>query len=303
MHKSTIDWTDVYYFLQIVNNGSARSTAAALNVSHSTVTRRVESLESKLGTRVFKKGIAGYQLTEDGQILFEYAHLAAQQLDKAETLLKGRDTQFSGDIIVTTSDAIANNLLMPMVAEFCEQFSNIDIEVVLTSHALDIAREDIDIALRILPVTQMPPEPYVGRILAKVASCFYTTDEYLQAHSIEGDAPTARIMGWEKGVKFKEWLLDTPLSKLELVGRFNHSEMQVEAAKAGVGIAMLPCFIGDKVPQLRRVPNCEPAIRHDIWMLSLPEMRDVARLKAFRTLLVERFEQQRALLLGDSPNA
>ena len=77
--------------------------------------------------------------------------------------------------------------------------------------------------------------------------------------------------------------------------------MQLEAAKQSMGITLLPCFIADKEPTLVRVPKCEPEIKHDIWMLSKSEQREVARLRAFKERLIDDFnsKQMKERLLGN----
>ena len=298
VRKSTIDWQDVHFFLQALRSGSARATAEQLGVSHTTVSRRISDLEKALDTRLFNKTVKGYQLTEDGERLASYAEKAEHHLAGAEQVLSGRNTALRGEIRLTTADAIANHLLMDEVAEFTREYPEIDVEIVLSSQVLDLDEQDVDIALRLMPSHKMPPEPLVGRIVTKVATCYYASPAYLAEHDPWPQDSTARFIGWGELGRLAPRPQSMPFPHLQTACRFNHAAMQVEAAKEGIGIAQLPCFIGDGVEQLIRVPGCTPAIEYDIWMLSPANKREVARLRIFRERLVAMFQRKQALLLG-----
>lgn len=298
MQLSNIDWSDVRYFLETVRSGSARATAQKLNISHSTVSRRIESLESSLNTRLFNRDVSGYKLTNEGETLVGFAEQAEHSLIQAEQLLKGKDGMLRGEIRLTTADAIANHLLMDEIASFTRSYPEIDVEVVLSSQVIDLNEHTVDLALRILPNDIMPPEPLIGRMVAKIATLYYASPDYLQEYDPWAANTQAKLIGWGELGRYPDWVRDSPLAHLSTVCRLNHSAMQVEAAIAGVGIARLPCFIGDRTPGLTRVSGIEVEVKNDLWMLSHPDKRDVARLRAFKEVLVAMFERKKDLMLG-----
>lgn len=301
VQNSSMDWSDVAIFLQTLRAGSARSAAVNLNVSHSTITRRIASLEKSLGVSLFRKDTSGYTLSPEGESLQRYAEQAEMSLRQAEIELKGKDAKYSGEIRITTADAIANHLLMPTIAMFSQQYPDINAEVVLSSQVLDLGDHEVDIALRIMPMNQMPPEHLVGRIIGKIAICYYATPHYLEQHDPWMSDSSAQLIGWGELGKESPIFNDSTLRHLSISCRMNHSAMQLEAAKQSMGITLLPCFIADKEPTLVRVPKCEPEIKHDIWMLSKSEQREVARLRAFKERLIDDFnsKQMKERLLGN----
>jgi DNA-binding transcriptional LysR family regulator len=109
---------------------------------------------------------------------------------------------------------------------------------------------------------------------------------------------TARWIGWDDDVRLPAWVKSSPFPHIPVQGKFNHAGLQVEAARAGVGLAVLPCFIGDTIDGLLRVPGCKPYANYDIWLLSHPDLRDAARLRTFRSFVVDIFERKKALLTG-----
>lgn len=301
VHKSSTDWSDIYFFLQMVRHGSARATAQALQISHSKVSRRITSLESSLATTLFNKLSSGYQLTADGELLLEYAEQVEQKLQQVENQLLGNNAALKGTIKITTADAIANHLLMNDIAGFQQQYPEVDVEIVLSSQVVDLNNQDIDLALRLLPNDASPDEDLVGQIVAKIASCYYASPEYLDLHDPYAVPSTAKFIGWGELGRYPDWIRHSPFPHLSTVCRFNHSAMQVQAAKALIGITLLPCFIGDNEAGLIRVPGCEPQINHDLWLLTPENRRNMARVKVLKQRFITMFQQQQQRLVGKQP--
>jgi len=300
VHKSTMGWDDVQFFLSVARSGSARATALALNISHTTVSRRIENLENSLGTRLFDRGVSGYVLTEGGQSMLDFAEQAEDVLLSAERHLQGKDSELSGDIRLTTPDVIATQLLLPNLANFTNKYREIDINLAITSDLHDLTRREVDIAIRFLGFASQPPDPLVGRKLGAIASCFYATPQYLSAYDLNDPNTQARWLGW--GGQDPQWVKASPYPHIPTRFQLDHGGTQIEAALAGMGMTMLPCFLGDKTPGLKRVPNAKPAINHEIWLLSHPDSREVTRLRRFREYVVELFESKQDLLAGKLPS-
>jgi DNA-binding transcriptional LysR family regulator len=74
----------------------------------------------------------------------------------------------------------------------------------------------------------------------------------------------------------------------------------VHRARAGLGLAALPCFLGDRVPELARVLPPEPTLAGELWLLTHPDLRRTARVRAFMETLARGIRRERALLEGDA---
>ena len=293
-----MNWDDVRLFLALARLGSARAAAKELGMSHTTIARRTESLECGLGTRLFDRDVGGYRLTVAGEAMVSSAERAEDALLGAERQLHGRDAELSGDIRLTTSDVIATYLLMPDVADFTRQYPDIDLEVLISYDLLDLSRREADIAIRFMGGSRRPPGFLVGRKLVTAASCYYASDDYLSQHDLNKRNSNARWIGWNDDERFPKWVRSSPFPHIPAHGKLNHAGMQVEAARAGMGLAALPCFIGDQVSGLTRVPGCQPYSDYDIWLLSHPDLRDAARLRTFRAFVVGLFDKKHDLLIG-----
>lgn len=298
VQKSTTNWDDVRLFLALARFGSARAAAAELNVSHTTIARRAGQLESDLGTRLFDRDVGGYRLTGAGEAMMTLAERAEDALLVAERQLQGRDAELSGEVRLTTSDVIATYVLMPDLAEFSHQYPDIDLEVLISYDLFDLSRREADIAIRFMGGSRRPPGHLVGRKLVSAAACYYASEEYLSQHDLSRSDTGARWVGWDDDTRFPEWVTSSPFPHIPARNKFNHGGLQIEAARAGMGLVVLPCFIGDTVDGLARVPGCEPYFNYDIWLLSHPDLRDAARLRTFRAFVIDLFDKKRDLLVG-----
>lgn len=300
MQNSTTNWDDIRLFLALARQGSARAAAELLNVSHTTIARRVDQLEVQLATRLFDRDVSGYSLTGAGETMWASALRAEDAILTAERQLQGQDAQLSGEVRLTTSDIIATHLLMQELVGFNIAYPQIDLNILISYDVFDLGRREADIAIRYMGRDRMPPADLVGRRLVRASSCYYASDAYLAQHDPHEQDSGARWIGWGEDSRFPDWVKASPFPDIPAYGNFNHGPLQMQAALHGMGLAVLPCFLGDTTRGLRRIPGCEPFENYDIWLLSHPDLRDAARLRTFRKFIVEVFEKKKPLLTGQT---
>ncbi|WP_096086939.1 LysR family transcriptional regulator [Agaribacterium haliotis] len=295
MQKSTIDWHDIQFFLLVARSGSARAAASELQTSHSTVSRRIDQLEKALGVRLFDRGVGGYQLSDDGKSLLNYAQKAEANLLDAEAELTGKDQTLAGVIHLTCPDVIATYLLLPELAEFCDSYPEIELNLHIGTNVLDIEKHEAELALRFVSIKSELPENVIGRKLCAAASCFYARPDYIKNKLNRGQG---RWLGWGQMQKSPRWVGFSPHPELEAWHGLADGRLQLEAARAGMGMAHLPCFLGDNTQELQRLPGADTKHLNHIWMISNSKQRDVARLKVFKQFLLGLFEKKRELIEG-----
>ena len=293
-----MNWEDIRLFLALARSGSARATAAEEGISHSTVTRRVDLLESGLGVKLFDRDVRGYRLTAAGETMLASTVRAEDALLSAERKLKGRDAQLAGEIRLTMSDFIATHLVMPELVEFTRNYKEIDLTVLVSNDLFNLSRREADVALRIMRIGSNPPEDLIGRQLATISSCCYASKSYLIENDPWSSNSTARWIGWNDIERFPAWVKDSPFPSIPVYGKLNDPKLQLEAARCGMGITILPCFLGDISEGLQRIPHCEPYHSFDFWMLSHPDLRDAARLRTFRAFIASVIESKNDQLSG-----
>ncbi len=294
-----MNWDDTRLFLVLARSGSARSAAAEQGISHTTVTRRVDNLEADLGVRLFDRDVRGYRLTGEGELMMKSALRAEEALLTAQRQLQGRDAQLSGEIRLTTANMIALHLVMDDLSEFTRLYPDIDMNVLISYDLFNLSRREADVALRILRQDSSPPEGLIGRKLITMNSCYYAGKDYLTENNPYSPNSTARWIGWDDFERFPEWVLASPFPSLPVYGRMNDAMLQAEAARCGLGLTVLPCFFGDRIDGLQRIPGCEPYANFDLWLLSHPDLRDAARMRTFRAFITAAVKRKTPILLGE----
>ena len=295
-----MNWDDTRLFLALARSGSARATAAEQNISHSTVKRRVDQLEADLGVRLFDRDVRGYRLTGAGELMMKSTLRAEEALLTAERQLQGRDAQLSGEIRLTTPNVIAQHLIMDDLAEFTRLYPDIDMHIMISYDLFNLSRREADVALRVLRLDSNPPEGLIGRKLVTMSSCYYATQAYLAENDPHRENSNARWIGWDDDERFPDWVKESPFPKLPVYGRMNDAMLQVEAARCGIGLTVLPCFFGDRIEGLQRIPGCDPYASYDLWMLSHPDLRDAARMRKFREYIAAAIDRKKPILAGQT---
>src|SRR4051812_43227412 len=144
----TLDWDDIRYFVALARHGSLSATSRALRVNHATVSRRVASLETKLGRDLFDRRADGYALTAEGTAVLE----EARAMDEgALSILRRLDTRtgLSGLVRLTAARVLAEGFLIDRLGALRERYPALDIEVLTEARLVSLARRQADIALRL----------------------------------------------------------------------------------------------------------------------------------------------------------
>ncbi|TDJ40550.1 MAG: LysR family transcriptional regulator [Gammaproteobacteria bacterium] len=293
-----MDWDDLRIFLAVADAGSVRGAATRLGVSHSTVSRRIDGFEKELGVRLFDRLSAGYTLTPAGDDIVGLGTSVSTTIDEIERRIVGQDSRLTGEIRVTAPDLLACSLLMPDIEAFNRRYPEIGIELSVSYVPVDLRRREADVAIRI---TDTPPEHLVGRRLGRYASAIYVSNGYAAEHDLD-DHSTLHWIGWNDLNRFPEWVRESAFPNVPTRGRFPNAMVQLAAARAGLGLAMIPCFMGDPDPALVRVVP-EPSLPdHEIWILTHPDLRDTSRIRAFMRHIADCFARRRDLLSGEAPS-
>ncbi|WP_164117790.1 LysR family transcriptional regulator [Sphingorhabdus sp. Alg239-R122] len=291
-----MDWEDIRIFRAVMREGTVRRAASKLGVHHSTVSRRIDSLEKSVSARLFDRLPAGYAPTSAGEELAVAAHGFAEELNDVTRHIAGRDDDLHGKLIVTIAEPLAVRAFAPRLPEFAALHPELDLEIIASFEQLDMARREADVAVR---MHNDPPEALVGRKLFPYHTSIYASPDYLERHDITGDSMSARWIGWGDNVTpFPEWAQDTQFAKVPAWGTFANMNMQIELARAGMGLTMLPCFLADSVPGLVRATTAPPKPSRDIWILTHSDLRRTAKVRAFMNFAESVLRPLKPMFLG-----
>jgi DNA-binding transcriptional LysR family regulator len=294
MNEQRLAWADIRVVLAVARAGSLLGAAARLGTSHPTVFRRIRRIEAALGTRLFERSRAGYAATPAGD---EIAALAGRMEDDVAALerrLLGRDLRPSGTVRITTTDTIMSSFLAPLLKRLRARHPEIVLEIVVANQFFSLSKRDADVALR---PSRDAPENLVGRRIGDIATAVY------RARTLAAPAPD----DWGRA----DWLVpDDSLSELPSAKwlaargldrraalRANSLVTLRDAAGAGAGLAVLPCYLGDPAG-LARVGAPIPELASALWLLTHPDLRATPRIRAVLDGLAEFLRPLRPLLAG-----
>ncbi len=259
---------------------SVRRAAETLQLHQSTLFRRLDALEQDLGVRIFERMREGYALTPAGERMCALAQRTQQELEDLERHLRGQDMRPYGSVRVTTTDTLVMTHLTPIFVAFRQAHPEIELEINISNQMLLLTKREADVAIR---PTFQAPENLVGKNLFTLAVAIYAGKRYLQRHRRIEDLAAHPWIGPDESLAHVRWIRGLRKShpNLAMPYRLNSVLGMMQAAKAGMGLAMLPCYLGDTEPELVRVrpPTLEPGNR--LWLLTHPDLRQVARVRAF----------------------
>jgi DNA-binding transcriptional LysR family regulator len=291
------DWADLRYVLAVADGGSLAAAARALGVDHTTVLRRLAGFERALGARLFERRPSGYVPTPAGEALAATARQIRDEVAAVERRVLGADLQLTGTVRITTTDTLAHSLLPAALAGLAATHPTVGLELTTTNALLSLTHRDADVAVR--PSAQPPPN-LVGHKIATLGFAPYAAPRYLRAHPARRDLAAHRWIGPDDGLAgtaVGRWMRRT-LPAAPLAARADSFTTLARLAAAGLGVAALPCYLGDGWPGLRRVRGRLADVTTELWVLTHADLRRTARVHAVMEHLTAALTAQRARLEG-----
>ena len=284
------NWNNLRLVLAIARARGLAGAALGLGIDHSTVFRRLNALEDRLGVRLFERLAGGcYEPTPAGALMVTTAERMEDEALALDRAITGRDHRLTGRLRVTSSETLAYRTLTRHLAEFRGEHPGITVELVIENRILSLSRREADIALR--PIRPRESDLW-GRKLSDVAWTLYGSPTYLASRGgpLSGPAELARhsVIGWEetaRGILAADWIGAT-VPEAAVVFRTNSLISQLVATRAGIGLALLPCYLGDGDPDLVRALETPLAeMSGELWIVTHEDLKGTARVRAFFDLV------------------
>lgn len=293
-------WDDLRCLLVAGREGSYAAAAQRLGMDATTVRRRVAALERSVGAQLVQRTPTGVTLTPAGQLAAAQAAHMEQAAAGVDQCAGGADARVAGLVRLTVSEALGARFITPQLGPLLERHPGLQLDLVMDARVLDIARGEADLAVRMAPPRH---DMLAGRRLGDVAHGLYASLGYLERFGTP--APQASLRGHRvidsgsRGLDLPEerWLASlcegapTPMQTFSIGARLT-------AAAAGLGLAVLPCYLADVTPGLRRLWPGEGVTR-TAWLVLRRDARRTARIRAVADFLISLFERHRALLAGE----
>ncbi|MET3135509.1 DNA-binding transcriptional LysR family regulator [Oxalobacteraceae bacterium GrIS 1.11] len=284
-------WDDIRFFLALAREGSLSGAARALKVEHSTVARRVDAVEQALDLRLFDRLPRGWQLTPEGEAL-----CAQAQKMEDEALAFGRAalgvSALRGTVRVSAPPVLASHFLAPRLAALQRRWPGIELELIGETRDANLARSEADLALRL---TRPSAPGLMARAVGELGFGLYGTPDCLRREAQEwvmlgyGDSLRQTPAG--------QWLEKLTRAR-PCALRSNDFATLHQGARAGLGLALLPHFLGADDERLLRAPGVPGPPPRKLWLVLHPDLRRSPRVRAVADAIVELLAQEHTLLSG-----
>jgi DNA-binding transcriptional LysR family regulator len=290
-----MNWDDMKVFLAIAGAGGLKKAATKLQIHHTSVARRIKIFEADLGVKLFDRLPAGYSLTPAGESLYQSANLIRQEFNTIEADLIGKDFRLEGDICLTIPHGFALHLLMPDIQEFITLYPGVNLKIHMTYAMSDLANREADVAIRIV---NNPPDSLSGRRVAKVHWAAYASTQYLLTHDPVNEPKSCHWLGWGKASEHLNWPQKSNFPEIPVQGDLYSDVLQLAAIQQHMGIASLPCFMGDKAAGVQRITNSATVARYWTWILAHKDMATNTRVRVLIDFLYKALKKKVDLIEG-----
>ncbi len=291
-----LSWDDFRYVKAIADTRSLAGAAEQLGINHSTVFRRLSQIEQHLGSRLFERGRGGYALTACGEEMVGLAQRLGEDIITFERKVTGQDLRPSGDLRITTSDIILLRILNDVLIGFRRAYPKIVVDLLVTNRILNLSKREADVALR---ATYLGPESLAGRLVSRLAWAVYGPRELAEKPfdlQIDGRQHDWIAFGDHISIaKALRWLREH-VEEGRIVYKTNTMIGLAEAAQAGVGLALLPCFVGAAVPGLAQISPALPDLEAELWLVTHPDLRNTVRVRAFMDYCAAEIAKRRKVI-------
>ncbi|HEY4371162.1 MAG TPA: LysR family transcriptional regulator [Burkholderiales bacterium] len=289
---------DFTLILAIRNAGSLMGAARHLGIAHATAFRRLRALEKQLGAHLFERVAGRYSPTPAGVSMALAAERIESEAHSVLAQIGGAEARPAGEVTLACPEAFGSFLLLPLLRGFRERFADVIVHLVFANDPVGLNRHTADVAIRLAD----PPPHLIARKLGRIAYAPYIAS----ARRASRRSAVLEELDW--GVLDEAFLHHGTrkwLERLERRGRvaFRTNSLRglCEAVQEGLGAAILPCFFGDARAGLTRLAPPIQELTTDVWILSHPDLRGVARIAVLSAYLAETLEAMQARLAGEAP--
>jgi DNA-binding transcriptional LysR family regulator len=296
MTSEHLDWDNLRYFLAVARAGKLTAAARRLGQDHTTVGRRIASLESAFQSKLFERRPDGYRLTEVGQRLYENVGALESSVWEIQRNIAGRTRRVEGLVRIGAPDDFGNVFLAKRIGELQGLHPGLKIELITSPSGFSVSKREVDIAVGI-------ERPVEGRLFVRKLTDFemrlYATGDYIDTHGpIDGAPDLARQMWIGSVSDFNSAALLDAATGLDgtPASRFACSSFagQLAAAVSGAGVAMLPRYVADRETSLTPVLPDVAQATQAYHMVVHADLRDLPRVRTVANYIAQKVIEARA---------
>jgi len=297
-----LDWDDLRYVLALRRSGSLGAAARQMKVEQSTASRRLSALEADLGVHLVARTPEGMLLNDAGQMVADLAQTIEAGIDELCRRVGGEDQRPEGLVRLATTESFTPFLMGGLVA-LRQEHPKIQVQLVVSSAALDLMRREADVALRLFRETN---PTLVSRKIGEVGWSIYSSPAYLERTGLRvGTLAPAEMLAGQAVVGYAgatgrstggQWLAEHCRPE-DVVLTGGSVTSVANALRAGLGVSALPCFaVHGDAALVRLTP--EVVATADAYLVIPPDHRATVRVRLVMEAVAALFEREHALLSG-----
>jgi len=293
-----MDWDKLKIFHNVALDLNISEAANKMNISHSSISRQISSLERDLKVSLFQRHARGLSLTEQGKILFKTVHDIFGKIALTEAQLTDSKEKPTGSLKIAATVAFGTTWLAPRMTKFINSYPDIDVSIKIENKYTDLSQGEADVALRLKEPTQMD---LIRFPLYEFQFKIYSSPEYIEKFGIPSDVKDLsnhRIVAFGKEVEPSipdvNCILDLiPRSKKYKVLYISNMYGVMRAIAAGAGVGALPDYM--KTTKNNLVPILPEANtpKATIYFTYPSELKGSKKIEALRDFLVREVNKDR----------
>lgn len=277
-----VAWSDFHLVLAVHRESSMAKACVVLGMTHATLLRKLDVLESRLKTRLFQRVRGHYVLTTAGEEIAGAAQMFEPIALAAAARARGQDQQHAGAVCLSVAAILMGHVLPPVLRSFAHAFPDVQLKLVTTDGHDPFDQREADIAVC---MAHHVPERLVGRKLATMQFKVYGHRRHRinqPMQSIQSLLGARRWIGFEQdapGQQIQGGISSAPpnANVLLRVDSFSHALTMV---RAGLGIALLPVIVEANTAEIEPLTATIPSSDIGLWLLTHPDLRNTARIQA-----------------------
>lgn len=283
------DWNDIPLILALARSGSMSAAGRELGVDGSTISRRIAAAEKALNLRLFSRGTMRWQLTEAGQVFVRHGEGVYGGVQSMLLASTREADNLAGPVRLSAIDFLFDHWLVRHLPAFTERHPAVEVQLMADNQNISFTRREADFALRLAP--PVDDAAVLMRRLGDIGWAVYGAPRFAGvARHAWGMKPWIAHEEARAHLPEMRWMARLePAPRIAL--RVNSLSTMVHACRAGAGMALLPCILGDGEGLVRLSERAE--VFRELWLLSHRDAGSVGRFKVVAAWLAQVYDDSR----------
>lgn len=240
----------LHLFIRVVETGSFSRASAGLGITQPTATKQVAALEARLGARLFHRSTRGVTPTEVGALYYDRCKRIVREIEEADSVAKLMQSRLTGTLRVSTSVAFGRRVLVPLALRFMQQHPGLQLDLGFEDRYVNLVEQGVDLAIR---MGRLADSSLGSRFLGLNPWVLVGSPAYLAAHGTPrrpGDLARHAALIYNTVQGDDRWTFTPSGAAAQTVAvrgplRSNNLSALLAAARAGLGVAVLPRYVAE----------------------------------------------------------